>query len=183
MNVPSMSTSNADPKSQQHEITFSELRDRLLDPKNKFRRENIIVPQGHLGAEPLKSENEILVEKFFESCTFKTTMSCVLGFGLGAAVGLFTASVGPDLTPITDKPPTVREVLKDMKVKSLSYAKNFAMLGAMFSATECALESYRAKKDWKNGTWAGGIVGGAIGLRGKNSNFNFLEKKTNSKKG
>jgi len=38
-------------------------------------------------------------------------------------------------------------------------------LGAMFAATECTIESYRGKTDWKNGTMAGGITGGLIGLR------------------
>lgn len=120
-------------------IKFSELRDALIGPNR--RRDNLLIPNGYLGAEPLKSVNERLVERFFESCTFKTTLSCVMGFGLGAAIGLFTASVGPELTPISGQTQTVREVLKDMRMKSMSYAKNFAMLGAMFSATECAIES------------------------------------------
>lgn len=124
---------------------FSELRDALIDPERR-RRDNLLVPNGILGAQLLKTENERLVERFFESCTFKTTISCVMGFGLGAAIGLFTASVGPELTPVSGQTQTVREVLKDMKLKSLSYAKNFAMLGAMFSATECAIESVRLLK-------------------------------------
>ncbi|KAH9501959.1 Mitochondrial import inner membrane translocase subunit Tim22 [Dermatophagoides farinae] len=144
-------------------IRFSELRDALIGPYR--RRENMVVPNGYLGAEPLKPDNQRMVESFFESCAFKTTLSCVAGFGLGAAIGLFTASVGPELAPVNERTQTVREVLREMKSKSLSYAKNFAMLGAMFSATECAIESYRAKKDWKNGTMAGGVVGGMIGLR------------------
>lgn len=121
---------------------FSELRDALIDPERR-RRDNLLVPNGILGAQLLKTDNERLVERFFESCTFKTTISCVMGFGLGAAIGLFTASVGPELTPVSGQTQTVREVLKDMKLKSLSYAKNFAMLGAMFSATECAIESVK----------------------------------------
>ncbi|KAH7637559.1 mitochondrial import inner membrane translocase subunit tim22-like [Dermatophagoides farinae] len=124
-------------------IRFSELRDALIGPYR--RRENMVVPNGYLGAEPLKPDNQRMVES--------------------AAIGLFTASVGPELAPVNERTQTVREVLREMKSKSLSYAKNFAMLGAMFSATECAIESYRAKKDWKNGTMAGGVVGGMIGLR------------------
>lgn len=119
-------------------VKFSELRDALIGPNR--RRENLIVPR-FLGGQPLKSENEIIVENFFESCAFKTTLSCVMGFGLGAAIGLFTASVGPELSPVTDKTQTVREVLKEMRGKSMAYAKNFAVLGAMFAATECSIES------------------------------------------
>ena len=88
-----------------------------------------------------RPENEILVERFFESCAFKTTLSGVVGFGLGAAIGLFTASMGPELSPTTSQTQSVREVLRDMKTKSMSYAKNFAVLGAMFAATECTIES------------------------------------------
>lgn len=119
-------------------VKFSELRDALIGPDR--RRENLIVPRT-FGGQPLKSENEVMVERFFESCGFKTTLSCVMGFGLGAAIGLFTASVGPELSPATDKPQSVREVLKDMRTKSMGYAKNFAVLGAMFAATECTIES------------------------------------------
>ncbi|KAH9426515.1 uncharacterized protein LOC113797202 [Dermatophagoides pteronyssinus] len=149
---------------QEPSISFSELRDALIGPERRYR-ENMLVPNGYLGAEPLKPDNQRMVENFFESCVFKTTLSCVAGFGLGAAIGLFTASVGPELAPLNAPKQTVREVLREMKSKSMSYAKNFAMLGAMFSATECAIESYRAKKDWKNGTMAGGVVGGMLGLR------------------
>ena len=35
------------------------------------------------------------------------------------------------------------------------------------------LFQYRGKTDWKNGTYAGGLTGGIIGLRGKET-INFL---------
>jgi len=86
-----------------------------------------------------------------------------MGFGLGAAIGLFSASVGPEVAAPENQ--TVKQVLKDMKLKTMSYAKNFAILGAMFAAIECTIESHRGKTDWKNGTMAGGLTGGLIGLR------------------
>ncbi|KAI2795907.1 hypothetical protein BLOT_016380 [Blomia tropicalis] len=178
--IKQMDTSEGINPNESLDVKFSELRDALIGPDR--RRINMIVPSGFLGAQPLKAENEVMVERFFESCAFKTTLSCVAGFGFGAAIGLFSASVGPELTPVNQPTQSVREVLRDMRSKSMSYAKNFAMLGAMFAATECTLESvsyqftttrlfdliivqYRGKHDWKNGTMAGGIVGGLIGLR------------------
>lgn len=53
-----------------------------------------------------------------------------------------------------------------MKNTTLGYAKNFAMIGAVFTAIECTIETQRGKSDWKNGTYAGGVTGGLIGLRG-----------------
>jgi hypothetical protein len=46
------------------------------------------------------------------------------------------------------------------------------MIGSMFAATECVIESIRGKTDHtasvhNNSVIAGGIVGGALGFRGK----------------
>lgn len=153
-------------KDATQEIKLSYLLDRFINPETRFKSmENIVVPN-LFGAGLLRSPQELMIQNLFESCAFKATMSCVAGFGLGAAIGLFSASLGPDLSTATDfQKQTVRSVLMDMKTRTLSQAKNFAILGAMFSITECTIESYRAKTDWKNGTLAGGITGGCIGLR------------------
>lgn len=65
------------------------------------------------------------------------------------------------------KQQTAREIFREMKGTTLGYAKNFAMIGAVFALIECNIESARGKSDWKNGTYAGGVTGGLIGLRGK----------------
>lgn len=76
-----------------------------------------------------------------ESCAFKSVLSGVVGSALGAALGLFTASVGPDATMTAPEKQTVKQVLLEMKGKSLSYAKNFGVLGFMFSGIECIIET------------------------------------------
>lgn len=89
------------------------------------------------------------------------------GYGLGAVVGLFTSSLMPNVTdPMAQQNQTAREIMREMKNSMLSYAKNFAILGAVFSGIECCIESARGRSDWKNGTYAGGVTGGLIGLRG-----------------
>ncbi|XP_074599675.1 mitochondrial import inner membrane translocase subunit Tim22 [Brevipalpus obovatus] len=106
-----------------------------------------------------------MLEAAMESCAFRTVMSGVAGLGLGAAIGLFSASVGPDVGLIDPEKQTVRVILRDMKTKMVSHAKNFAIIGAIFAATECTIESHRGKTDWKNGTMAGFCTGGLLGLR------------------
>lgn len=128
---------------QEKVILFSELRDALIGENR--RRQSLIVPLA-FGASHLKTKEELFVEKAFESCSFKTVLSSVMGFGLGGAIGLFTASVGPEMNVTSTQTQSVKEVFKDMKVKTLSYAKNFAILGAMFAAIECSIESVSCNK-------------------------------------
>lgn len=152
--------------SEKNEIKFSYLMNRFINPETRFKTmSNIVVPNQY-GAGLLRSPQELMIQNLFESCIFKAILSGGAGFALGGAIGLFSASLGPDLSTATEfQKQTVKSVLLDMKTRTISQAKNFAILGAMFSITECTIESYRAKSDWKNGTLAGGITGGCIGLR------------------
>lgn len=122
---------------------------------NTRYRENIVLPK-NLGPIKLKSDEEKMVEAAFESCAFKSLMSCVIGnvfmprhsntnyiifegYGLGAAIGLFSSSMGPPTVELEQQ--TARQVFKEMKTTTLSYAKNFALIGLMFSAIECTIET------------------------------------------
>lgn len=74
------------------------------------------------------------------------TLVCLflVGFVLGGAFGVFTAGIDTNVGFDPKDPlrtPTAREVLKDMGQRGMSYAKNFAIVGAMFSCTECIIES------------------------------------------
>ncbi|KAI5635672.1 tim17/Tim22/Tim23/Pmp24 family domain-containing protein [Phthorimaea operculella] len=159
------------PPMDPHLVRFSENNDYEALAKylvgNTYRyRENIIIPR-ILGPVIIKTNEEKMIEATVESCAFKSLTSCVIGYGLGAAVGLFTSSLMPNVTDTTAvQTQTAREILRDMKNAMLSYAKNFAMLGLVFSGVECCIETVRGKSDWKNGTYAGGVTGGLIGLRG-----------------
>jgi mitochondrial import inner membrane translocase subunit TIM22 len=72
---------------------------------------------------------------------FSIKFVSISGYGLGGAIGLFSASVNPTVTGNDAKQQTAREVFRDLKVSTLSYAKNFAMIGLMFSAVECTIET------------------------------------------
>lgn len=110
-----------------------------------------------------------------------------IGYGLGAAIGLFSSSVNPNIAVpgMPEKQQTAREVFREMRATTHSYAKNFAMIGMVFSAVECTIESVRGDfnnfnkfvefifqflfqsrgvSDWKNGTYASGVTGGLIGM-------------------
>lgn len=73
-----------------------------------------------------------------------STSFSLLGFVLGGAFGVFTAGIDTNVGFDPKDPmrtPTAREVLRDMGQRGMSYAKNFAIVGAMFSCTECLIES------------------------------------------
>ncbi|CAF3887754.1 unnamed protein product [Adineta steineri] len=116
------------------------------------------------------AKEELRVKRFMESCTFKAIISCAGGFVLGIGLGVFTASIDPMSTIHTTTPgasPTIKDVWREMRARSMSYAKNFAVVGLVFSTVECNIESYRAKSDIRNGTYAGFVTGGLLGFRAR----------------
>lgn len=141
--------------------TWYELMDKMIGSK-KQRFSDVMIPPVGIPQAP-RSPDEIRIQRAMDSCMFKSIMSCVIGGAMGAVFGLFTAGIDPNITGT--ETPTVQLVAKEMKVRTVSYAKNFAVLGAMFAGTECLIESYRGKTELINGTASGGIVGGLIGLR------------------
>jgi len=125
-------------------------------------REQIFVPMGPFQPTPKIEKN---ITAMYESCLFKSALSTVGGFVIGAGLGLFSASITPPTMTPDHQPQSARQVLREMKVSTLSSAKNFAAIGCMFTVVECSVETYRARHDWKNGTIAGGITGAMLGLR------------------
>ena len=76
------------------------------------------------------------------------------GFALGGAFGLFMSSMAYD-TPLSAQGQALtslpwkqqlRAGLKDMGSRSYSSAKNFAMIGALYSGTECCVEGLRSEE-------------------------------------
>ncbi|XP_061658814.1 mitochondrial import inner membrane translocase subunit Tim22 [Syngnathoides biaculeatus] len=162
----SKSSPTAAPSMESSPIQYSMLLDHLIGDKRTVKDLN----PGVMGGLPVptKSEEQKMIERAMESCAFKTLLACVGGFVLGGAFGVFTAGIDTNVGFDPKDPlrtPTAREVLKDMGQRGMSYAKNFAIVGAMFSCTECIIESHRGKSDWKNAVYSGCITGGAIGFR------------------
>ncbi|XP_051962673.1 mitochondrial import inner membrane translocase subunit Tim22-like [Xyrauchen texanus] len=147
-------------------LQYSLLLDHLIGDQRKSKDLNPTV-MGALPS-PQKTEEQKMIERGMESCAFKSLIACVGGFVLGGAFGIFTAGIDTNVGLDPKDPlrtPTAREVLRDMGQRGMSYAKNFAIVGAMFSCTECLIESHRGKSDWKNAVYSGCVTGGAIGLR------------------
>ncbi|KAF9982005.1 Mitochondrial import inner membrane translocase subunit tim22 [Modicella reniformis] len=109
---------------------------------------------------------------FRENCPFKFVFGGVTGFALGGVFGIVMSSfefAGPQLTPQLQELSTreqMRIMLKDMGNRSYSSAKNFAVVAAIFSSSECFIEGYRAKNDLYNGAAAGCFTGGVLAARG-----------------
>ncbi|KAA8894676.1 Tim17/Tim22/Tim23/Pmp24 family-domain-containing protein [Sphaerosporella brunnea] len=128
-------------------------------------------PNGEaISADDLQQQKMMkLMQAGMESCPFKTVLSGGAGFALGGVFGLFMASMSYD-TPLSGTQQLsslpLRQQLKvgfkDMGARSWSSAKNFGLVGAIFSGTECCIEGFRAKNDIYNGIAAGCITGGAL---------------------
>ncbi|XP_074528610.1 mitochondrial import inner membrane translocase subunit Tim22 [Halichoeres trimaculatus] len=159
-------SASAGPSMESPTLQYSMILDHLIGDKRPIKD----LSPGVMGGLPMphKSDEQKMIERGMESCAFKAVLACVGGFVLGGAFGVFTAGIDTNVGFDPKDPlrtPTAREVLKDMGQRGMSYAKNFAIVGAMFSCTECIIESHRGKSDWKNAVYSGCVTGGAIGFR------------------
>ncbi|XP_011615713.1 mitochondrial import inner membrane translocase subunit Tim22 isoform X2 [Takifugu rubripes] len=164
--APSDSHVSTDPATGCATLQYSMILDHLIGDRRPVKDLNPAVMGGL--PMPSKSDEQKMIERGMESCAFKSVLACVGGFVLGGAFGIFTAGIDTNVGLDPKDPlrtPTAREVLKDMGQRGMSYAKNFAIVGAMFSCTECIIESHRGKSDWKNAVYSGCVTGGAIGFR------------------
>ncbi|KAJ3082070.1 Mitochondrial import inner membrane translocase subunit tim22 [Rhizoclosmatium hyalinum] len=119
------------------------------------------------GMDPMMA---MAMSQLTESCPFKSVMALGAGFALGGLFGMFMSSMDTttNMDEFTKKSTKeqIRLTLKDMGQRSYSSAKNFAVVGAVFSGTECVIETYRAKNDIYNGISAGCITGAALAAKG-----------------
>ncbi len=110
------------------------------------------------------------VERVSESCILSTTRNAIVGFGFGGLFGLFMSGIpaGETSTAALDSLPfksQFRSVLRDMRIKTWSSAKNFGLVSLLFSGFECAIEKYRARTDIYN-TMSAGCLSGAVLAKG-----------------
>ncbi|KAI8338937.1 mitochondrial import inner membrane translocase subunit Tim17 family protein [Chlamydoabsidia padenii] len=112
-----------------------------------------------------------MMQTVMESCPAKVAMAGTAGFVMGGAFGLFMSSfeyAGPTMSEEMVQQSTKQQLktaFKEMGTRSWSMAKNFAAVGAIYSGTECAIESYRAKNDLVNSAAAGCFTGGLLAVR------------------
>lgn len=152
-----------------HPSTYCRLMDEMIGEKTRpWNPKRVpVVPKQTLTLPPMGPQ-ELMLNQLMENCLFKSVIAGVLGYALGVGLGLFTASVDPSMSMVggdPSKPLTLKQTWVEMKGRMRSYGKNFASIGVLFAGTECLLETYRARSDWKNGTYSGGIVGALLGLR------------------
>ncbi|GAB2218520.1 hypothetical protein Droror1_Dr00001747 [Drosera rotundifolia] len=115
----------------------------------------------------LPTPEEIRGQDIWNNCAVRSVVSGVMGGGLGLFMGMFLGSLD---TPIMEEDMKLRQQLiyqaKQMGRRSWSSCKAFAVMGLIFSATECVVEKARAKHDTTNTVVAGCVTGGALSAKG-----------------
>ncbi|KAK4483951.1 hypothetical protein RD792_011161 [Penstemon davidsonii] len=115
----------------------------------------------------LPTIEEIRGQDIWNNCAVRSVVSGVMGGGLGLFMGLFLGALD---NPLMQEEMTGRQQLifqaKQMGRRSWSSCKAFAIMGFIFSASECVVEKVRAKHDITNTVVAGCATGGAISARG-----------------
>lgn len=79
----------------------------------------------------------------------------------------YDSSLTPASRAIADLPlrQQLKTGLRDMGTRSLSSARNFGIVGAVFAGSECCIEGFRARNDAKNGVAAGCVTGALLAAK------------------
>ena len=80
------------------------------------------------------------IMELMNNCAGRAVISTIMGYGMGLALGAFTAGMDANSISPTGQALTVRQAFSDMGTRSHSMGKNFAMVGALFAGTECLIE-------------------------------------------
>ena len=108
-----------------------------------------------------RTEQEMAVEQFMDSCAVR---SCMAGFGglvMGAGFSLFGMMLGGSQMDNVG----VKEFWRRAGKNAVRMGKGFAAFGFFFSGFEAVLEKRRGKHDWKNAGIAGGSLGAVQGYK------------------
>ena len=158
------STKENDSQANSHQfktIKYSTVMKYLVGPE-KIRQVEVY-PSFNSIPTPVPTGVERHIETVMNSCAFNVAMAGVVGAGLGVVIALFMS--GMETRTYTEKIPTVKETLREMGMEMRSKAKNFALIGASFSAFHCLIEKHRGVSDRWNSPASGFVTGGLMGLR------------------
>lgn len=99
-----------------------------------------------------------------ENCAVRSIFSAVAGGALGVFWSLLVSGGGPfaPYQPSDAAKMKVMATLKEMGRNAKFYAKQFSLIGLLFSGSECAIEQIRGKSDLYNGLTAGCFTGAAL---------------------
>ncbi|KAI8112660.1 hypothetical protein M9434_003981 [Picochlorum sp. BPE23] len=123
----------------------------------------------------MPTPESIAQEDFMNNCAVRTILSGVMGTGLGVVFGIFmgtmdTSHIDGTLSTTAETKKSFRQVMREVGKstwsRSMSYAKGFGMMGALFSGSECIIETYRAKHDMYNSIYAGCTAGAILAHSG-----------------
>eukprot|EP01091_Cochliopodium_minus_P015060 TRINITY_DN5261_c0_g1_i1.p1 TRINITY_DN5261_c0_g1~~TRINITY_DN5261_c0_g1_i1.p1 ORF type:complete len:172 (-),score=37.15 TRINITY_DN5261_c0_g1_i1:80-595(-) len=104
-----------------------------------------------------------------DSCAFKSAMSGAMGGAMGLVFGIVFsnpdgAMYGAGIVQ-PEKKMNYKEYFKSLGKTSWWYGKSFAMVGLLFTGSECLVEKARGKKDSYNGILGGCITGSLLATR------------------
>lgn len=113
-------------------------------------------------------------EEFMNNCATRTALSAVMGSALGVVFGIFmgtmeSSHIDGTLSAEVEKRSTrqvVKEMAKSTAARSVSYAKGFGAMGALFAGSECVIEKMRARHDMYNSIYAGCTTGAILAHSG-----------------
>jgi len=118
--------------------------------------------------------NELLIRLsdpyVMENCAVRGVQSFVLGGAFGFMFGAFFGSMGtttlpgPEYDKMTWKQ-ALADGFKGVGKSGWSMAKNFSVIGVLFSSSECVIAKFRGKSDLRNTLYAG-CFSGAVLARG-----------------